>query len=65
MSGVDKARWRQLSPLLDELLDLDAAARAERLTALRAEDAAVADRPLGAFGIVGDAACVVAEAVFE
>ena len=38
-----RARWLQLSPLLDELLDLDPAARAARLAELRAQDEAVAD----------------------
>ncbi|HJV71282.1 serine/threonine protein kinase [Ideonella sp.] len=40
---VDKARWPLLSPHLDALLDMDAAARAERLAALRADDPALAD----------------------
>lgn len=40
--SVDKARWRQLSPLLDEILDCEGAAREARLSALRAEDAALA-----------------------
>ena len=40
---MDIARWAQLSPLLDELLDLDGPARAERLQALRAQDARLAD----------------------
>ena len=35
---MDKARWLALSPLLDELLDLDATARARRLAALAADD---------------------------
>ena len=39
----DARRWRHLSPLLDELLDLDPARRQARLNALRAEDAALAD----------------------
>ena len=37
------ARWAKLSPLLDELLDLDAPARAARLQALRQQDAELAD----------------------
>ena len=41
--SVDIARWSQLSPLLDELLDLAGAARAARLQELRAQDAALAD----------------------
>jgi serine/threonine-protein kinase len=40
---MDPARWQQLSPLLDELFERDAAARAARLQALRADDAALAD----------------------
>lgn len=39
---IDKARWPTLSPLLDELLDLEAPARAARLAQLRAEDASLA-----------------------
>ena len=39
----DKARWDTLSPLLDELLDLDARGRAERLAQLRHDDYAMAD----------------------
>ncbi len=43
MKHVDPARWRRLSALLDELLDLDdAAARASRLAQLRLEDASLA-----------------------
>jgi eukaryotic-like serine/threonine-protein kinase len=34
-SRFDKARWEKLSPLLDELLALDGAARAERIAELR------------------------------
>jgi serine/threonine protein kinase len=36
-------RWAALSPLLDELLDLDAAGRAARLAQCRASDARLAD----------------------
>jgi tetratricopeptide (TPR) repeat protein len=36
-SRFDKARWETLSPLLDELLALDAPARAERIEELRRE----------------------------
>ncbi len=36
--------WREMSPLLDELLDLDDASRARRLEALRQEDAVLASR---------------------
>jgi len=41
--SLDKAQWQRLSPLLDELLDLDDAARAGRLSALRRDDVALAD----------------------
>jgi eukaryotic-like serine/threonine-protein kinase len=43
MSGIDRQRWAQLSPLLDELLELPAAVRPARLQALRALDAGLAD----------------------
>ncbi len=43
MAGIDKQRWARLSPLLDELLEADEPARAERLAELRAADAATAD----------------------
>jgi tetratricopeptide (TPR) repeat protein len=43
MQPMDMARWLRLSPLLDELLDCDDAARAQRLTALRTDDPALAD----------------------
>ena len=41
-------RWQVLSPMLDELLDLDAQARARRLDEIAAQDPALADelRPL-------------------
>lgn len=44
MADLDdkKASWLRLSPLLDELLELDAPARAARLDALRAQDPALA-----------------------
>jgi serine/threonine-protein kinase len=41
--AIDKARWPQVSPLLDELLELEGAARAQRLAALRRENAPLAD----------------------
>jgi serine/threonine-protein kinase len=44
MDDIDKQRWLALSPLLDELLDLDAATRAGRLAQLRGEDAATAEQ---------------------
>jgi len=43
MQPMDMARWQRLSPLLDEILDSDGPARSQRLAALRAEDAALAD----------------------
>lgn len=43
VARVDPARWARASPLLDELLDLDAPARAARLDALRAADPVLAD----------------------
>ena len=42
MAAIDKERWQRLSPLLDELLDLAAPARAARLAELRAQDPALA-----------------------
>ncbi len=36
--GIDAARWVRLSPLLDELLELETAARARRLSEWRARD---------------------------
>jgi eukaryotic-like serine/threonine-protein kinase len=43
MTSIDHALWRRLSPLLDEVLDLEAEGRAARIAALRAEDPALAD----------------------
>jgi tetratricopeptide (TPR) repeat protein len=42
-SRFDKARWDALSPLLDELMALDAPARAERVAELRRTEAVEAD----------------------
>ncbi|MFT7774617.1 protein kinase domain-containing protein [Roseateles sp.] len=42
MTPPNKERWLALSPLLDDLLDLDAADRALHLDALAAQDAALA-----------------------
>jgi serine/threonine-protein kinase len=39
MDALDRQRWLSLSPLLDELLDLDPPVREERLAKLRIEDA--------------------------
>jgi eukaryotic-like serine/threonine-protein kinase len=41
MSAFDKSRWQILSPLLDELLDLEPAERRTRLEAISAEDPAL------------------------
>ena len=38
-----RERWKQLSPLLDELLELDARALQQRLTTLRMQDTGLAD----------------------
>ena len=38
MAWFDSAHWQQLSTLLDEMLDLPPAARAERLRVLAKED---------------------------
>ncbi len=43
---LDRARWPQLSPLLDALMDLAEPQRAERLAALRSADPALADELL-------------------
>jgi len=43
MPSIAKSRWQELSPLLDELLDLAPPAQAQRLQALRAQDPALAD----------------------
>jgi eukaryotic-like serine/threonine-protein kinase len=42
MNMPDRAQWQRISPLLDELLDLDEDTRSERLRALCTEDPAVA-----------------------
>ncbi|MCE4553271.1 serine/threonine-protein kinase [Pelomonas cellulosilytica] len=44
MDALNKHRWLALSPLLDELLDLDDAARDERLARLRADDPDTAEQ---------------------
>ena len=43
MTLPDADRWKRLSPLLDELLELAGPARAARLAELRADDAGLAD----------------------
>jgi len=43
MTLPDRARWRQLAPLLDELLELDQHSQDKRLGELRAGDEALAD----------------------
>ena len=42
MSDIDPARWRELSPLLDEFLDLTGDERVARLQALRTDEPTVA-----------------------
>jgi len=42
MTLPDTERWKRISPLLDELLDLDPPARAVRLDEVRADDPALA-----------------------
>jgi len=44
MEALDRQRWLALSPLLDELLDLEPAQRQERLARLQAEDAGTAEQ---------------------
>ncbi|HUL66771.1 MAG TPA: serine/threonine-protein kinase [Burkholderiaceae bacterium] len=41
MSAIDRQRWQVLSPLLSELLELDAVARSARLTSIRLDDEAL------------------------
>jgi len=43
MPDIDPARWRELSPLLDEFLDLTNEERVARLAALRTDEPAVAE----------------------
>jgi serine/threonine-protein kinase len=47
MSTIDPDQWQRLSPLLDEVLDLDPADRTEHIEALRLKDATLADSLLG------------------
>lgn len=54
MQPMDKARWLRLSPLLDEILDLDERERAPRLAALRTEDSALADEIDALLGRLAD-----------
>jgi serine/threonine-protein kinase len=49
-SRFDKARWEALSPLIDELLPLDAATRGERIARLRRDNGALADDLLDLLG---------------
>jgi serine/threonine-protein kinase len=50
MDALDRQRWMALSPLLDELLDLDPAACEARLARIRAEDAELAGQLQGLLG---------------
>ena len=43
MAGIDRQRWAQLSPLLDELLDADDGVRVARLAHIRDTDSDLAD----------------------
>jgi eukaryotic-like serine/threonine-protein kinase len=43
MTGIPSTRWQILSPLLDELLELDSSCRPDRLAAIRQDDARLAD----------------------
>ncbi len=43
MNHIDPALWSKLSPLMDELLDMDDEQRARRIEALRAQDPIAAD----------------------
>ena len=43
MTGINWTRWQILSPLLDDLLELDPARRADRLAELRRGDPRLAD----------------------
>jgi serine/threonine-protein kinase len=54
MRSVDKERWLRLSPLLDEILDSDEAARGRRLAALRDADTALADDLEAMLGRIAD-----------
>ncbi len=56
MRDLDKQIWERLSPLIDQALDLDAAARAAFLAAMRAESPAIATRLEGLL-IAHDHAC--------
>lgn len=47
MQTMDRSRWERVSPLLDELLDLDLAPRAERLAALRGQDPVLGEELAG------------------
>uniref|UniRef100_UPI003F6DE84F hypothetical protein n=1 Tax=Pseudomonas monteilii TaxID=76759 RepID=UPI003F6DE84F len=44
MTAIDAQQWALLSPLLDELLDLDEPERGRRLAALAEQDTALAER---------------------
>lgn len=44
MVAIDTARWRAISPLLDELLDADSAQREARVSQLRSHDPVLAEQ---------------------
>ena len=45
MAEISATQWQELNPLLDELLDAQSDARAERLAQIRRDDAALAEQP--------------------
>ncbi len=47
MPDIDQEMWKRLSPLLDEVLELEAADRTEHIEALRLKDATLADSLIG------------------
>ena len=62
---MDPARWQKLSPLLDALLEMDAALRAEHLAALRGQDPALATELASLITMEEEDAGFLAEPVLE
>ena len=62
MTGIPWTRWQILSPLLDELLELDPSRRTDRLTEIRRDDGRLADE-LGA--LLAEEGAVDREAFLE
>lgn len=60
---MDGARWQQLSPALDALLELDAAGRASQLRTLRGEDPAFAAELEALLALEADSADFLAEPI--